>query len=473
MAKFDESIDELDALIDKAVDTVFVEEPEEAVEELEDSQVDEAPAAPDEEESPEVEIVEEGPNLDDAMDSLFTSSFAEEAPEPEQAASEAEAAPLSFEDYEGPKSQVSSGDPEMDMAIDAAVDTLFVEEFDSSQVPETARVDVDEVVSEQAAHPPKPAEPEPAPTPKKKTPQTPKAAPEPPAPAENRVDTIDFSDVFTNEVGASDPQEQDQQDTSSYDDALAFEIEKHMHSLFTDQEEAPTETKTQPHADAKPQAKATKTKKAAPTLDTGALRSLQEAILTLEWEISDRSIDSLRRELKKLRTAFSNDVTVDFAALSMRVVLDYVAKRKSKAHPESVRFLLEVTKYIDQALSQAGKDPLLAFHKILSRYEKYKSIVRKAEGLPDNDPKILGSLEISDLKGFSELVEAQSMAIIKAGYSLTKRIDSGGDTKNLIRSFRFLVNRSVSQILDRTQIRKTVKAQSQKAKKKSKSGKKA
>lgn len=472
MAKFDESIDELDALIDKAVDTVFVEEPEEAVEELEDSQLDEASSAPDEEESPEVEIVEEGPNLDDAMDSLFTSSFIEEAPEAEQAISEPEAAPSSFEHYGGPKSQVSSGDPEMDMAIDAAVDTLFVEDLDSHQVPETARVDVDEVVSEQAAPPPKPA-PEPAAAPKKKAPQTPKAAPESPEPAENRVDTIDFSDVFTNEFGAADPEQDQQEDTSSYDDALAFEIEKHMHSLFTDQEAAPAETKAKPQAVAKPQAKAPKTKKAAPSLDTGALRTLQEAILTLEWEISERSIESLRKELKKMRTEFSNDVTVDFAALSMRVVLDYVAKRKSKAHPESVRFLLEVTKYIDQALSQAGKDPLLAFHKILSRYEKYKSTVRKAEGLPDNDPKILGSLEISDLKEFSQLVEAQSMAIIKASYSLTKRIGSGGDTKNLIRSFRFLVNRSVSQILDRTQVRKTVKAKSQKTKKKVKSGKKA
>jgi hypothetical protein len=469
MAKFDESIDELDALIDKAVDTVFVEEPEDAVEELEGSPLDEASSSSDtEDQSAEVEIVEEGPSLDDAMDSLFTSSFEEPAP---QEQTQPEALQTADPSYESPKSEVSSGDPEMDLAIDAAVDTLFVEDFDSSQAPETAQVDVAEVVSEPAL------QPEPAPTQEVGAPPRAKAPPPQPAPepAPDKLDTIDFSDIFTEEVGAPEEQGEEEGSEAAYDDALAFEIEKHMHSLFTEQASQPPPAQPQAQAQAQPSGKAGSQKKklAAKQLDTSSLRTLQEAILTLEWEISERSIEALRKELKKLRVEFSNDVTVDFAALSMRVVLDYIVKRMSKAHPESVRFLLEVTQYIDQALGSAGKDPLLAFHKILTRYETYKSIVRKAEGLPDNDPKILGSLEIHDLKQFSELVEAQSMAIIKASYSLVKRIDSGGDTKNLIRSFRFLINRSVSQILDRTQSKKTVKPKPKKVKKKVKSTKKA
>jgi DNA-binding transcriptional regulator YiaG len=464
MAKFDESIDELDALIDKAVDTVFVEEPGEAAEELEDSPLDEASSSSHDEETPEVEIVEEGPSLDDAMDSLFTSSFEESAPE-EAPPPEPDGAVAS---YESPKSDVSSGDPEMDLAIDAAVDTLFVEDFDVEQAPETAQVDVDEVISEPQSPPPPPAQKSAQPEPVEKP-----AAEQAPQPAANKLDTIDFSDVFTEEVGAPESEAEAEESSAAYDDALAFEIEKHMHSLFTEQASQPEPQKPQPQAKPAAKGQTPKQKLAAKDLDTGSLRTLQEAILTLEWEISERSIEALRKELKKLRSEFSNDVTVDFAALSMRVVLDYIVKRMSKAHPESVRFLLEVTQYIDQALSSAGKDPLLAFHKILTRYENYKSIVRKAEGLPDNDPKILGSLEIQDLKKFSELVEAQSMAIIKASYSLVKRIDAGGDTKNLIRSFRFLINRSVSQILDRTQAKKVVKPKSKKVKKKVKPVKKA
>ena len=148
-------------------------------------------------------------------------------------------------------------------------------------------------------------------------------------------------------------------------------------------------------------------------------------------------------------------MTVDFAALTMRVVLDYVVKRMSRAHPESVRFLLDLTDLLDKGIASSKQDPLQAFHRILERYEQYKSVVRQAEGVPDQAPAILDELEIVDPSQFSGIVEAHAMSLIKAAYSLTKRLEAGGDQKNLIRSFRFLVNRSVNQILGNTQGKKT------------------
>jgi hypothetical protein len=156
------------------------------------------------------------------------------------------------------------------------------------------------------------------------------------------------------------------------------------------------------------------------------------------------------KELQNVRDQFSDNVTVDFAALSMRIVVDYLIKRTSRAHPESVRFLLEVTDFLDRNLATSGKDPLQAFHLILSRYEKYKSTVRKAEGLPDRKPPILNDLEIDNPEVFSEAVQSQAATIIRAGNSLAGRINSTQDPANLIRSFRFLVNRSVNRILDST-----------------------
>ncbi|MFH0823671.1 MAG: hypothetical protein V2B18_13055, partial [Pseudomonadota bacterium] len=61
-----------------------------------------------------------------------------------------------------------------------------------------------------------------------------------------------------------------------------------------------------------------------------------------------------------------------------------------------------------------------------------------------------GQLAVRDAEAFSIMVEAQAKTIIKAGYSLAKKLGSVEDPENLIRSFRFLVNRSVNRILDNT-----------------------
>jgi hypothetical protein len=44
--------------------------------------------------------------------------------------------------------------------------------------------------------------------------------------------------------------------------------------------------------------------------------------------------------------------------------------------------------------------------------------------------------------------------LIKAGRSLARVMDKSRDPKNLIRSFRFLVNRSVNRILESTRKQK-------------------
>lgn len=180
------------------------------------------------------------------------------------------------------------------------------------------------------------------------------------------------------------------------------------------------------------------------------LRKLQEAILTLEWEISKRSIAVLSNELKKVRIKFQDDMTVDFAVVAMKLVLEYLAQRMSRAHPESIRFLLEVTDLLDRSTGSASRDPLGVFHRILTRYETFKSVVRKAEGLPDRRPPLLSDLEIDDPQAFAKLVEAQALTLIKAGRSLARVMDKTRDPKNLIRSFRFLVNRSINRILEST-----------------------
>ena len=151
-----------------------------------------------------------------------------------------------------------------------------------------------------------------------------------------------------------------------------------------------------------------------------------------------------------MRAKFQDDVTVDFAALAMRLVLDYVTKRMSHAHPESIRFLLVVAGFLHRNAGAEEKDPLAAFHQILTRYETFKTVVRKAEGLPDRGRFSGHDLEIKDPEAFSKMVEAHALNLLRAGKSLAKQLGRTRDSRNLIRSFRFLVTRSVNRIFEST-----------------------
>jgi hypothetical protein len=252
---------------------------------------------------------------------------------------------------------------------------------------------------------------------------------------------------------------------------MAQEIERHMHTMFEEKAPPPTPEPSPPAqraaaAMAPPAFPRTgPRRKAEAEADQYPLRRLQEAILTLEWEISKRSVTALNSELVKVRQKFQDNVTVDFAAMSMRLVLDYVVKRMSRAHPESIRFLLDVTDYLDKSLASSLEDPLRSFHHILTRYETYKQVVRKAEGLPDRKSALVEDLGIKDPAAFAGMAEAHAAALVKAGKSLVQRISKAKDPENLIRSFRFLVNRSVNRILESTQ-----KGQMQKKPKKPKPG---
>ncbi len=457
-----EEIDDLDALIDKAVDTFFVEAP--SADELDffaeggsPAPAEPAPVPPRSGPPPP----RSGPSLDEAMDSLFSTSFQETL-------------------SEQPQTVVTSGDDDTDRAIDLAVDTLFVEEPDAAP-PETMELEVTAVEVPLDAGLFEEGEFSREAPPKEPPPKEPPVRRPPVAPKEPEARPAD------------------------YDDVMAQEIERHMRTVYQEPAKpaapvrparapeppvskrpvapparppAPRPVAPRPPAppiarDQAPPARrasAPSARPAAPPLrpvtverqaeavaprgPAPPLRKLQEAILTLEWEISKRSIAVLSNELKRVRIKFQDDMTVDFAVVAMKLVLEYLAQRMSRAHPESIRFLLEVTDLLERSFGVTHRDPLGVFHRILTRYETFKSVVRKAEGLADRKPPLLSDLEIRDPQAFAKLVEAQALTLIKAGRSLARVMDKSRDPKNLIRSFRFLVNRSVNRILESTRKQK-------------------
>jgi hypothetical protein len=420
MVDFDDTTDDLDELIDRAVDTFFVEEPE--TEERVTTEAVGARGAPSEIPEPQTKVPAPGPSFEEALDTLFVSAFQEEQP-----------ASSTYDE----RSWITSGDDETDRAIDLAVDTLFVEEPESA-APETAALDVKVIEAPTASGgirdlPAGASEQDRPPTrPRREVPPLP-----PPRQPARPVSPVRPSAQISGERRT--------ESTINYDDTMAREVRRHMHTLYKEA----SQERSREAAPVKPPAVPTKTSK-PPRAESSYLRNLQEAILTLEWEISQRSVTALAGEIRKVRAQFKDNVTVDFAALSMRVVLDYVVKRMSRAHPESIRFLLDMTEYLGKSLNSSVEDPLEAFHHILTRYEKYKTAVRQAEGIPDPKPQIVDELSIKEPDAFARTVTMQALTLKRAGQSLVEKLSASQDPENLIRSFRFLVNRALNRILEGT-----------------------
>ncbi|MFC1833340.1 hypothetical protein ACFL2Q_01230 [Thermodesulfobacteriota bacterium] len=442
MAHTDDT-DDFDLLVDQAVDSLFVEAPSEEDEPPKEEaapNAEPAPSAPSgglrqhsvgRDAAPDTPSFEGdfggGPSLNEAVDTLFMKAFQKTQDD----------------------GDVTSGDDDTDREIDLAVETLFVEEPDTPP-PETTEIEAQLI--EVPTQPPQPA-------------PIPQAAPPQPTPEPAQPETtgLSYDDMMAQEIGRQVDSVYKGGGTQPTEPApVSFDAILEPEEPPAVSQAPPVVPQKPPVARQAPPAPEPATVQAPPEpmvradvpLTFGGespLRNLQEAILTLEWEISKRSVTVLAKELQTVRGRFQDNVTVGFAALSMRVVLDYIVKRMSKAHPESIRFLLEVTDFLDRSLSSAEFDHLNAFHFILTRYELYKSVVRKAEGLPDRKPAILRDLQIRDPKEFSSIVENQVHTLVRAASMLAESIGTADDPENLIRSFRFLLNRSVSRILEQTQ----------------------
>jgi hypothetical protein len=392
----------------------------------------------------------EGPSFDDALDSLFNKSFGDIRS----------------------STTVSSGDEDIDKAIDLAVDTLFVEDMDIP-APETAELEAQTLESTQTVLPPPPQPTAPPPPPRGDTAHRAQAKQQAAVSKTGRLEKFkrdDEMERFKDTLFVDEPPETEivRQTASRQAGPKPTPQAPPIHAKQAAQappqpvpRPRPPAPAPQPTPEGRPAPaarSAAKPPQTAEAHDVKAVRKLQEAILTLEWEISKRSITILANELQRLKTKFKDDVIVDFAALTMRVVLDYLIRRLRRAHPESIRFLMEVTGILLDGMDSGERDALGTFHEILTLYERYKSVVRKAEGLKDDESsQALKDLSVPDPHAFAELVAAQAHTIAEAGESLALRIAVSSDPENLIRSFRFLVTRSFNRILEGTQRRKPTK----------------
>ncbi len=281
MAKSDD-MEDLNRLIDIAVDTLFVEVSEEDEQVLGDDSL--------------------GPGLSASHSGSSSPADRKTHSSPETVSGSSLFESFHDSELSGQDRTTTSGDLETDRAIDLAVDTLFVEEREAA-THETAEVESleFEVELEELAD-----------------------GEEPSDFVEEAEVEVEMEELFGGEepsdrydskasVGiTADAGKGRFLEAAPSENALAGDIHR---GNLTRQE------KSLRGAPLKREAAVPRQRPVGGAQQVSALVKLQEAILTLEWEISPRSVTVLSKELAKLRARFRDDVTMDFGALAMRLVL--------------------------------------------------------------------------------------------------------------------------------------------------------
>lgn len=114
------------------------------------------------------------------------------------------------------------------------------------------------------------------------------------------------------------------------------------------------------------------------------LKDLKAILLSIEWEITDGSMESLMKELESLQSFYRGDkLILNFLRL-IRPVARYIKVRKGKSHPNATALLSSVYSSLEQValskeMSRKEKEKIL-----LQEVEKFKKlkeeVIRRGEG---------------------------------------------------------------------------------------------
>ena len=117
------------------------------------------------------------------------------------------------------------------------------------------------------------------------------------------------------------------------------------------------------------------------------LRGLKALILSLDWEISDDTLNKLTDEVETLKTVFKNDKVLLLFFQLLDSVGRYLKANKEKSHPDAVRLLNSIYVKLDKVY-QAGDMPQEGRKRILLlEIRKFKALKariaeRKARAVP-------------------------------------------------------------------------------------------
>jgi hypothetical protein len=114
------------------------------------------------------------------------------------------------------------------------------------------------------------------------------------------------------------------------------------------------------------------------------LKNLKAVLLSIDWEITDSTMDSLLNEIKNVEYVYSEDKIILTFLQLLGSIGRYVKANKSKAHPEATRVINSVYEALEkvaltQGMPRPEKEKMLLEE--VGKFKKLKEqvVLRKAE----------------------------------------------------------------------------------------------
>lgn len=163
------------------------------------------------------------------------------------------------------------------------------------------------------------------------------------------------------------------------------------------------------------------------------LKELKAILLSVEWEITDSSMESLLKELKSLEEFYQEDKLILVFIRLLNAIGKYIKVRKSKAHPNATSVLTSVyngleTVALSEGMSRKEKERIL-----LQEVEKFKvlkeEVIRRKKEQEEEEEKAREAAPPSEAVGpleekapSPELPEMASNELLKVALEEIKKV---------------------------------------------------
>ena len=117
------------------------------------------------------------------------------------------------------------------------------------------------------------------------------------------------------------------------------------------------------------------------------ISDLKASILSLDWEITDETMEMLAREVERLQKAWQGDnILISFLSI-LQSLQKYIKRRKASAKPESISLLRSVYDNLEKVLSNSGMDRESKKQIVMSEVAKFEKFKKGLIDTAQKEPK--------------------------------------------------------------------------------------
>lgn len=137
------------------------------------------------------------------------------------------------------------------------------------------------------------------------------------------------------------------------DEGLGAEVNTRLDEMFGDEEDEEFDEKDSPVSD------------------------LKAMVAGIDWEISDESMGAFLKEVNSLQKRYQDDKNLSAFLKLQEAIGKYIKAKKAKAHPDAIRFVIDVFKNFETVLTRPDMSETEKRRLVLSDIQKFKEFKQR------------------------------------------------------------------------------------------------